>query len=286
MNTVTLACSSSAFADISLVEAIRKIANIGYPAVDILAGHEMIDEDYPYDNVLQRIKAELNNHNMLVSNITIGDSLPHASISSTSMPPAERNIWSDLQHICRVKHYIKVARALNCSSVTVSPGRITGKPVDLAQISNLISGLNEVTKFGRGLGVVVGITYGPGLTINNAELIKPILIKCRGLKLSFHVGNSHMACETPCRIAADFKHSLSHIYIADIGSGDRLYLVPGMGEIEWISFFRTLRWIGYNKFVTVDLSSYRDNPTWAATRAYYYLTNIINGLKQANKQSA
>lgn len=287
MDSVKLACSSSVYIGISLVEAIHRIADIGYKAIEIRAGHERPDTGLPYEESINAIKLALSQREVEVANIVIPSALSEANElgNNGSIPAPGDDIWANQQYIEMIKHYIRLASDLNCPVVTVSPGKQSpGTAAAGIQSSLALAGLNDITKFARGFGISMGILYGPGYVIGCATGIKPLFFKCRGLKLSFHVGNSHLAYETPCQIAADFKHRIAHIYIADVGSDDRLFMVPGMGEIEWISFFRTLTWIGYRGFVTVELSSYRDNPDWAATRSFFYLTNIINGFRQPNKK--
>lgn len=285
MNAVKLACSSSVYTDIPLTNAISRIADIGYPAIEICSGHERFGEDLPPEDGLQQLKAVLAECNISVSNIAIRGDHPNSSAPGNETP-LNNDIWADRQHIERVKHYVTLARELNCQSVSVSPGRIIPRKVENIPVSSMIVALTEITKFARGFGVTIGISYGPGLVLSRASDLEPLLLKCRGLKLAFHVGNSHLACETPCNIAKEFKQHIKHIHIADIGSSDRPYLIPGEGEIEWISFFKTLRWIGYRGFVTVDLSSYQDIPDLAAGRAFFYLSNIINGLKWPKLQKS
>jgi len=268
--------------DMPLTEAIRRMANIGYRAVELCAGHKPLDEERGYEDIVKQIKGVLAEHEISVSNLALNDiHLDRTTLcDGDDEAPEGIDIWGDPQYIERVRHYIKLAREFNCPSVSVSPGKKIPESVRSIQNSPITAGLNGIAKFARGLGVTVGISYGPGLIASKASDLETLLIKCRGLKIAFHVGNSHLACETPCNIAKEFKHRIKHIHIADVGCNDRPYLIPGAGEIEWISFFKTLRWIGYEGFVTVDLSSYRDIPDAAATRSYFYLSNIMDGLKR------
>ncbi|HZD59857.1 MAG TPA: sugar phosphate isomerase/epimerase [Anaerolineae bacterium] len=278
MDAVKLACSSSAYTNIPLTDAIQRIASIGYSAIDIYAGHEFVGEGNPRKSNLERIKAALTEHNISVANIAVRENYPNIS-PMTENAISGGDTWTDHQHIERIKQYIRFAREVNCSSVSINPGRMIPGTLEVTPPA-IIAALIETTKFARGLGVAVGITYGPGLILSRVNDVKPLLMKCRGLKIAFHVGNSHLACETPCNIAKEFKQYIKHIYVADIGNSDRPYLIPGDGEIEWLSFFKTLRWIGYQGFVAVDISSYRDTPDLAARRAFFYLSNIITGLKR------
>lgn len=280
MDSIKLSCSSNAYTDISLNEAIRRIAGIGYPGLEIIAGHEKFQEEGSCETIIQRLKETLGIYNVSVANISIPSAIVGTDGSVASFNALNGNIWAECQYIDQVKHYIRFAAKLKCKSVSLSPGVMLFNGSFEDRYQTLLNGVLEVSKFARSLGIIIGLSYGPGLLIKDAEEIKPLLIKCRGLKLSFHAGNSHLACETPCQIAADFKHQMSHIHIADVGSSERTYPVPGSGEIEWISFIRTLSWIGYHGFVTIDLRSYNDKPDWAAHRAFYYISSIIRGIMQ------
>lgn len=278
MDSIKLSCSSNAYTNTPLREAIRQIAGIGYPGLEIIAGHERFLEEGPDDNIVQRLKKTLCFYNISVANVSIPGTIISADNGETCVRQLNDDVWADREYIDQVKHYIRFAANLKCKSVSLSPGIMLLSGPSEARLSSLLGGVSEVSKFARSLGVTVGLSYGPGMVIKNAEEIKPFLFKCRGLKLSFHAGNSHLACETPCQIATDFKNQISHIHIADVGSSERTYLVPGSGEIEWISFIRTLSWIGYHGFVSIDLRSYNDKPDWAANRAFYYISSIIKGI--------
>lgn len=280
MDSIKLSCSSNAYTNIPLREAISRIAGIGYPGLEIIAGHERFHEEAPYEDIIQRLKDTLNTYNLSIANISIPATITSNNDSETPVRQLDEDIWSDRQYIDQVKHYVRFAANLKCKSVSLNPGIMLFREPFEDRYRTLLAGVLEVLKFARNLGVTVGLSYGPGMVIKNAEEIKPLLLKCRGLKLSFHAGNSHLACETPCQIATDFKHQISHIHIADVGSSERTYLVPGSGEIEWISFVRTLSWIGYRGFVSIDLRSYNDKSDWAAHRAFYYISSIIRGIMQ------
>lgn len=287
MGSVTLACSSSAYGNIPLVEAVQRIAGIGYTAIEILAGHERSFSFSANDPSNEPIKRALANYNLSVSNIAVKANNIGVTVNADPKTPASTSsIWGNPLYIEQVKHYARLAQGLGCPSISVSPGRATDEAHRDSHFTSLITGISEVSKTARGMGVTVGVQYGPGLLINNAGDMRSLLLKCRGLKLAFHVGYSHLSCETPCMVATDMKHRLSHIHIADAGSSDRAYLIPGEGEIEWISFFKTLRWIGYQGFATVDLASYPDIPDLAARRAFYYLKTITTALNPPTRMSA
>lgn len=287
VETITLACSSSVYLDIPIIEAIKRLAAIGYRAVEIRAGHEKICSDEDPSQVIASIKAILGEHKMAVSNISVtnGDFCSNI-IQNDKQTPLNSGIQLNESYIERIKYYARLARELNCESLTISPGRMIKEPGENAIRSCLITGLNSVTKFARGVGVSIGVTYGQGLILQTASDVQALFPKVRGLKIAFHTGNSHLACETPCVVVTELKNHIKHIHIADVGNGSRTFVLPNEGEIEWISFFRTLRWIGYRGFVTVDLSSYRDMPDLAAKRACYYLSNLLNAFNKPRRKGA
>lgn len=278
MDLIRLACSSSAYKGIPLTDTIRRIAEVGYAAIEIRAGHEesVMGEDIA--DTARPLKDALARHNISVANIAV------AGGSLCNGPTPNGDILVNREHTERIKHYARLARELDCNSLTMSPGRTLQKANDSSRPSCLITGLAEVTKFARGFGVTVGVAYGPDLILQCATDVQALLPRVRGLKLAFNTANSHLACETPCVVVTELKHHIRHIHLADVGCNNRAYLLPGEGEIEWISFFRTLHWIGYRGFVTVDLSSYTDMPDLAAKRAFYYLSNLLNSFKRSMRK--
>jgi len=284
MNSIELACSSSAYIDITLEDAIHRVARIGYSAIEIRAGHEALGINKDDVNFLGSLKKALIENNLAVSNISIVGCLP---LEDKEQHPLSYSVTADEKHLEVIKYYIRFASELNCSSVTVSPGVFPhGLEGEVKLPASTIEGLNKAAKFARGLDIAIGIMYGPGFILRTADEVKAILPQCRGLKIAFHTGRAHLMCETPCLIVTNFKQHIKHIHLADVGYDRRAYPIPGEGEIEWISFFKTLRWIGYKGYLTVDLSSYRDMPDLAAKRVFHYLSNIMNALNLKERKTA
>lgn len=284
MDSIELACSSNAYIDIPLEEAIHRIAKIGYSAIEIRAGHETLGTGKYNISSIDALKRALIKNNLAVSNISIVGCLPLAGKESHLL---SYSVTADEKHLEVIKHYIRLAGELNCSSATVSPGIFPHGLEGVVELpASTIKGLNRAAKFARGLGVEVGVMYGPGFILRTADEVKSVLPRCRGLKIAFHTGRAHLMCETPCLIVTNFKQHIKHIHLADVGYDGRAYPIPGEGEIEWISFFKTLRWIGYKGYLTVDLSSYRDTPDLAAKRVFYYLSNIMNALNLKQRKTA
>ncbi len=274
MDLIRLACSTGVYNGIPLADTIRRLARIGYAAVEICAEHNELAASEDTLQTAKPLKEALVRYNISVANIAA------TSVNLCEKKAPGSGIWVSQEHIERIKYYARLARELNCDSLTVNPGRPIQDAREGSQLSCLMAALKEITKFARGLGVAIGVVYGPSLILQNATDVQALFTKVRGLKLAFNTANSHLACETPCVVVTELKHRIKHVHLADVGSSNRAYLIPGEGEIEWISFFRTLHWIGYKEFVTVDLSSYADMPDLAAKRAFFYLSNLLNAYKQ------
>jgi len=284
MDSIELACSSNAYIDVPLEEAIRRIAGIGYSAIEIRAGHETLNPNESDASSTGSLKEALSKNKLAVSNISIVGCLPQTDKESHLL---NYSVTVDEKHLEAIEYYIRLAGELNCSSATVSPGVFPHGLEGYVELpASTIEGLNKAAKFARSLGVALGVTYGPGFILRTSDEVKSILPKCRGLKIAFHTARAHLMCETPCLIVTNLKQHIKHIHLADVGHDRRAYPIPGEGEIEWISFFKTLRWIGYKGYLTVDLSSYRDMPDLAAKRVFHYLSNIMNALSLKQRKTA
>jgi sugar phosphate isomerase/epimerase len=84
--------------------------------------------------------------------------------------------------------------------------------------------------------------------------------------LRLMLDSHHMQLEDPSLPAAlsAARGPLIHVHLADTGR-----LVPGRGEIDFPLFLRTLRGIGYDGFLTVEIEQTPDSASAAALAARY-----------------
>ena len=62
--------------------------------------------------------------------------------------------------------------------------------------------------------------------------------------------------------------------MADIQNRKHYHLIPGHGSIDFKTVFATIKKIGYEGYVTVELYPYKTNPVEAASESMKYLSSI------------
>jgi sugar phosphate isomerase/epimerase len=89
----------------------------------------------------------------------------------------------------------------------------------------------------------------------------------------------HFFCvrEDPADLIYKLAEHIGHFHLADIAhTRVHNHLIPGQGAIDFLSIFKAISEINYDGFITVELYPYQDDPVYAASFSYKYLTNIIS----------
>jgi fructoselysine 3-epimerase len=275
-----LAFSTNAFVRFSVVEAVEKIAAMGYEGVEILADAPHL---YPHSVSaadLKKLTAVLKRSGLKVANLN----------ANTAMGYYGRTFWEplfepslanpdDAARRWRVdysKRCLDLAAIFECRNVSITSGRTVPGSDPETSFRLLRESLEEVLEHAEKVGVRVGIEYEPGLLVERYEelqaLIAVIASPCLGANLDF--GHSHVLGEDPESVVAGLAARIFHIHIEDIRSRKHYHLIPGLGEIDFRGIFEILERHGYDGFATVELYTYPQEPEAAARRSIAYLRGL------------
>jgi fructoselysine 3-epimerase len=275
-----LAFSTNAFVHFSVVEAVEKIAAIGYDGVEILADAPHL---YPHavgntglknlSNALERSGLEVANLNANTAMGYYGRTFwePLFEPSLANPDPAARQWRVDYTRRC-----LDLAKALDCRNISVTSGRMVPGCSPDAALTLLRESLEAVLEHAEKLGVRVGIEYEPGLLVERYEELRTLLevTSSPSLGANLDFGHSHVLGEDPEAVVAGLSPRLFNVHIEDIHSRKHYHLIPGQGEIDFRGLFKILQRHAYDGFATVELYTYPQQPEAAARRSLAYLRDL------------
>jgi sugar phosphate isomerase/epimerase len=271
------AFSTNAFKKYSLVETINVLSEIGYKGIEILSD---IPHAYPKiqsDSDISEIRQLISRLDIRLSNLNaftlfaIGDTYHPSWIESD---PNYRKLRIDHTINC-----IKLARKLGAKNISTEPGG----PImnnDLGQDQSLKlfeDGINQVLNTAEKENVTILIEPEPDLLIENSDqfihFIKNFDSESVGLNLD--IGHFFCVGEDPSKVIHKLSEYIRHVHLEDI-SADRRHnhLILGEGAIDIGSALKSLKDIGYEGFITVELYPYQDCPAYAANQSMKFIKSL------------
>jgi sugar phosphate isomerase/epimerase len=271
------AFSTNAFKKYSLVETINVLAEIGYKGIEILSD---IPHAYPKtqsDSDISEIRQLISRLDIRLSNLNaftlfaIGDTYHPSWIESD---PNYRKLRIDHTISC-----IQLARKLGAKNISTEPGG----PImnnDLSQDQSLKlfeDGINQVLNTAEKENVTILIEPEPDLLIENSDqfihFIKNFDSESVGLNLD--IGHFFCVGEDPSKVIHKLSEYIRHVHLEDI-SADRRHnhLILGEGAIDISSALKSLKDIGYEGFITVELYPYQDCPAYAANQSMKFIKSL------------
>ena len=256
------AYSTNAFVKFSLVEAVERIARLGFSGVEIMADRPHL---YPpdFDEVaLATVEAALARHRLKVTNL---NSFTLFAVGDTYLPswienePARRQI--------RVEHTLaclRVASRLGCRNISVPPGGPLEAAMSRTAALRLFhTGLDRVIPAAESLGVRILIEPEPALLLERTSEFLPFIreIRSPAVGLNFDVGHFFCAGEDPAAAFEELFAWVGHVHIEDIAA-DRSHhhLIAGKGAIAFAEVFAAMRRLDYAGDISLELYPYVDTP--------------------------
>jgi sugar phosphate isomerase/epimerase len=273
------AFSTNAFKKYSLVETINVLSEIGYTGIEILCD---VPHAYPKeqsDIEIHEIKQLLKRLDISISNL---NAFTLFAINDTYHPS-----WIEIDpgyRKLRIEHTIdciKLASKLGAKNISTEPGGpIVNNELSKNQLLKLFEdGINQVLDTAEKENVTILIEPEPDLLIENSEqfinFIKNIDSEAVGLNLD--VGHFFCVGEDPSRVIHKLSEYIRHVHLEDICAERRHnHLILGEGAIDISSTLKSLKEIGYDGFITVELYPYQDCPVYAAKQSMKFIKSLGN----------
>ncbi len=283
MQDVRFSFSCNAFVRYPINEALKKIAEIGYEGVELLADAPHLYADSLSADDLERLRAVIEGTGLKVANINANTAMGYYGRDfweplfepSLANPDRDLRRWRlDYSRKC-----VDLANFVGSPCVSVTSGRCVPDVEPKTSMTYLSESLMELVEYAERKSVCIGIEYEPGLLVECYHELAQLLedVKSPYLGANLDLGHSHVLGEDPKMVVSALAEKLFHIHIEDIRARKHYHLIPGQGDMNFVELLTILKGNDYKGFVTVELYTYTDRPSEAARHAFEFLSGIQVG---------
>jgi sugar phosphate isomerase/epimerase len=281
-----LAFSTNAYLKFSFAEAARRLAEIGYTGIEIMAD---VPHAWPaclLEEQKQGIRRALAENRLAISNI-------NAFMMNAISDPRQRYwhpSWIEpdrhyrqirIDHTCRS---LTLARELGAACITTEPGG----PVEAggswsAALELFVEMLKPVAEHAEKQGVLLLIEPEPGLLIETADQFLELMeqVDSPAIGLNFDIGHFYCVGDEPAPTVHRLAPYIRHFHLEDIAATRvHHHLIPGEGAIDFGATFDAIRQIDYKGWITIELYPYVDNPDAAARTALERVRKILRACEE------
>lgn len=276
-----LAFSSNAYLHFSIEETIRRVAEIGFRGIELLAD---VPHAWPAGLLPERkesIRTSLANHGLTISNI---NAFMMNAVADPRQPYWHPG-WIDPDPHYRAirrehtKRALQLADELGAPHITTEPGGPLAPGQTWQQAADIFyEELMPCLDVAERLGVGLLIEPEPELMIERFDQYLQFAdrLDSPAVGLNFDVGHAFCVGEDPQDWIAPMRDHTAHYHFEDIAdSRVHRHLIPGQGAIDFSATIDAIRQTGYDGWLTVELYPYIDNPDAAAREAREYLLGIL-----------
>lgn len=279
-----LAFSTNAYLNHSFADAVRRLATIGYRGVEIMADVPHAWPAYLLPEQKQGIRDALAANRLAISNINafmmhaVNDSRQKYWHPSWIEPDAHyRQVRID-----HTKRCLTLAKELGAPCITTEPGG----PLEGRKWSDclklFIEMLKPVVEHAEKEGVPLLVEPEPDLLIETADQYLEFASKIQSpmLGLNFDIGHFYCVKDEPAPTVHKLKDHIRHVHLEDIAATRvHHHLIPGEGVIDFASTLKSLKDVGYDGWVTIELYTCHENPDHAATVARERVQKIAEDVR-------
>ena len=278
-----LAFSTNAYLKFSFAEAARRLAQIGYAGLEIMAD---VPHAWPVcllEEQKEAIRQSLASNKLGISNIN--------AFMMNAISDARQRYWHPswiepdrhyrqvrIDHTCRS---LTLAKELGAPCITTEPGGPVEKGGSWkAALQLFVEGLKPVAEHAEKEGVLLLVEPEPDLLIEKADQFLELMqhIDSPAVGLNFDIGHSYCVGEEPAPTIQRLAPYIRHFHLEDIApTRVHHHLVPGEGAIDFAATLQAIRGIGYDGWITIELYPYADNPDDAARTAFERIARLLNG---------
>ena len=280
-----LAYSSNAYMNFSVEETIRRIAELGYEGLELLADvpHAwpaglLEERKQAIRDCLQRHGLAISNVNGFMMNAVADPRQPYWHPSWIEPDPNYRAIRRE-----HTKRALVLAAELGAPSIQTEPGGPPRPGQSWQEAAGVFyDELMPCLEVAEVEGVDLLVEPEPGLLIETFEQYLEFAggIGSPRLGLNFDIGHAYCMGQDPQDWIARMAPHTRHYHIEDIAP-ERVHahLIPGRGAIDFRAVLREIAASGYGGWVTVELYPYIDDPDEAGREARQFLQGVLEELE-------
>ena len=282
-----LAYSSNAYMNFSAEETIRRIAELGFAGLELLADvpHAwpaglLGERKQAIRNCLARHRLEISNINGFMMNAVADPRQPYWHPSWIEPDRHYRAIRRE--HTIRA---LRLARELGAPSIQTEPGGPLEKGQTWRDAADVFyEEIMPCVEYAEQQGVDLLIEPEPGLLVETFEQYLEFSgrVNSPALGLNFDIGHAFCVRQEPQDWIPQMAAHTRHYHIEDIAANrHHAHLIPGEGAIDFEAVLRAILATGYQGWVTVELYPYIEDPDSAGRRAKDHLQTTLERICQA-----
>ena len=276
-----LAFSTNAYARHSLATAIADIAGCGYSGVEILADKPHWYPDRFDAAVAAKIRKLLDKYGLAVSNINANCTFGYWK-DAPPEPFFEPSLMSPLAKLRRdrarmIRNTLRFAKAIGADNISITSGKaLPTMPPDKA-LQTFRESLKPILDMAQKLHIHIGIECEPGLLVEWATELRDLIdtLGSPMLGANLDIGHSVVLGEDVPSALKLLRGRIWNCHIEDLPGRKHYHLIPGLGTFDFAALKRSLDSIGYERFVTVELYTYPDQPKVAARQSIAHLRKVM-----------
>lgn len=276
-----LAFSSNAYMHFSIEDTIRKIAELGYEGIEILAD---VPHAWPaglLDERKRSIVDSLQKHNLTISNINafmmnaVADPRqPYWHPGWTDPDPHYRAIRRE-----HTKRALELASEIGAPNITTEPGGFLLPGQTRAEASQIFyEEFMPCVEVAERLDVKLLIEPEPELLIEKFDQYLEFVQKIDSshIGLNFDIGHAYCVGEDPENWVEKMAAHTLHYHFEDIAASRvHQHLIPGHGAIDFKATVDAIKRTDYDGWITVELYPYINDPDQAASEAKAFLSELL-----------
>lgn len=279
-----LAFSSNAYMNYSIEEAIRRVAEIGYQGIELMAD---VPHAWPRGLLPERreeIRRCIEDHGLTISNVNAFMMNAIGDPRSCYWHPG----WIDPDphyRTIRRKHTkkaLKLAYDLGAPHITTEPGGQVAQGQSVEEATRIFyDEFMPCVEVAEQLGVGLLIEPEPELLIERFDQYLAFMerIDSKLVGLNFDIGHAYCVNEDPQDWVAKMANHTVHYHLEDIAATRmHAHLIPGHGAIDFDTTLQEIAATGYDGWLTVELYPYIDSPDDAARESKDYLNKTLERL--------
>jgi len=282
---MNLAFSSNAYQRFSIEETIRRIAELGYTGLELLAD---VPHAWPVGLLEERkqaIRECLEEHRLAISNVNGFMMNAVADPRGPYWHPSWIEPDASYRAIRRehTKRTLALAAELGAPSIQTEPGGPLAEGQSWDEAARVFyDELMPCVEVAEEQEVDLLIEPEPGLLIETFEQYLEFVdrIDSPRVGLNFDIGHAFCVGQEPQDWIAEMVPHTKHYHIEDIAA-DRTHqhLIPGRGAIDFRATLSEIARTGYNGWITVELYPYLDRPDEAGREAKEFLDCVWEKLQ-------
>lgn len=262
------AYSTNAYTRWPIERAIADVRDRGFDGVEILAD---APHAFPGKVDAASVKAALAGFPISNLNANTFEGREEPSLIDADLAARRRKIDY-------VKRVIDLARELGAPNVCTATGRLSGAIAKGKARALLYDAFEQILAHAeRKPPVRVGVEYEPGFFVGGMRAALGLLDELDHPLMGVNLDLGHAQCEGEnlAEAIAEFGARIWNIHLEDIRKRVHEHLVPGEGTMDFARVRRALDRIRYDRFVTLELYPYRDDPGGAGSRGLAHLRPIF-----------